>query len=252
MPMQDGPFLVNVKTNQIQAIQPDGRLKAPISLSPDAILMNQGVAPDQQTIFGRYRPRSQPSSSQPSSTGTQFAGWSTQTGAITHTLQLPDGIEANFRQLHVGQTSTKQQFFVAVGNRPSFSYNPSQPPAAVRGIDIAALSQGRMPVQGDLVVVWQTQTAKPLYGLLRPQSIFSSRVSPDGRTLVLHEGDRLTIWDVPTGQFLRQLNDIAAYCQVFFTPDNQSLIAIHADPNNQTTNPSTIEIWRVSDLRNAN
>ena len=95
-------------------------------------------------------------------------------------------------------------------------------------------------------------------------------ISPDGRTLAVAEagGDylmdskkknsqsRLTVWDLPTGQLLRDIDIDRASVSLAFTSDNKTLVT--ADQNTsyeisvmppQVAN-AEISLWNVEELRN--
>ena len=114
------------------------------------------------------------------------------------------------------------------------------------------------------VYVWNMTQKKFKYFLPSQGRIEQLAIAPDGRTLVISEagGDRIdpnkryslsriTVWDLPTGQLLREV-DIDRYSvSLAFTPDSKTLITgaqgrvAMIEPMN-----AQISVWNVEELRN--
>ena len=91
-------------------------------------------------------------------------------------------------------------------------------------------------------------------------SIEQTVVSPDGKTLDITErgGDRqdpsksrITVWDLPTGQLLREVNIDRYSVSLAFTPDSKTLItgAQGREAMIELMN-AQISLWNVEELRN--
>ena len=92
-------------------------------------------------------------------------------------------------------------------------------------------------------------------------------IAPDGRTLAISENGggwpgpnnnysqfRITVWDLPTGQLLREVNTNHPSVTLAFTSDSKTLITgnqhTRPDSNTKQLANSEISLWNVEELRN--
>lgn len=87
-------------------------------------------------------------------------------------------------------------------------------------------STGQLVTWGEQVQLWNPAES------IHPQPLSDSRIdkaqfSPDGRWLVLWEGESASIWDAATGEQTSVMNELAGGLQsLTFTPDGQRIISI--------------------------
>ena len=127
---------------------------------------------------------------------------------------------------------------------------------------------GRGLTHDGSVHVWDMTQKEFKYFLPREGSVPQIAIAPDGKTLAIGEtrGDgpgpnrknsysRITVWDLPTGQLLREVNIDPVSVGLAFTSDSKTLITgaqkTYLDPKAKTqpTN-AEISLWNVEELRN--
>jgi hypothetical protein len=125
------------------------------------------------------------------------------------------------------------------------------------------LKQVGLP-DGSIFHVFDIEAKKVLYSFSRPL-ISQVAISPDSTTLIMLDagpkGTKLTVWDVKTGKFIREMNvdeitRMSGHIVLFdFTPDSKKLV-VGTSPldYNRTQVPKNISsgiyIWNVEELRN--
>jgi WD40 repeat protein len=116
----------------------------------------------------------------------------------------------------------------------------STPPTLTSAGDVSFDHSGtRLLVAGDSVQVWTWQGKKdPVTLQYRPSS--SAVFSPDDRSVATTDGDAVTIWDVRSKAFVRQLwGHTGGARSVAYSSDGRYLVTAAED--------STARVWRVSD-----
>jgi hypothetical protein len=127
------------------------------------------------------------------------------------------------------------------------------------------LKQVGLP-DGSVFHVFDIEAKKVLYSFSRPM-ISQVAISPDSTTLIMLDsgprGSKLTVWDVKTGRFLREMDfdetrttpGPGRIVLFDFTPDSTKLVLAIAPINHNGTLlfkelSSRISLWNVDELRN--
>jgi hypothetical protein len=134
----------------------------------------------------------------------------------------------------------------------------------------ALKTSGRLlqaPLQGS-IYVWDMKQQQFKYFLPRQGIIQKISISPDGKTLAVTEAGgemgfkkkdsqvRLTVWDLPTGQLLRDIGIDSAYVSLAFTTDSKTLVTADQNTNSNISvispqfSNDEISLWNVDQLRN--
>ena len=130
--------------------------------------------------------------------------------------------------------------------------------------------RGQTPHQGSLYV-WDMNQQQFKYFLPTQGKVQQISISPDGKTLAVVEagGDnlvgrlkkrnslsRLTVWDLPTGQLLRDIDIDRVSASIAFTSDSKTLVTADQNTNYDTSvmppqvANAAISLWNVEELRN--
>jgi WD40 repeat protein len=126
------------------------------------------------------------------------------------------------------------------------------PPSQVQCLAVApdgkALAAGTNNQSGALtneVRVWDVETGKPRWQLVRPHWQRALAFSPDGKVLAGDETDgAVTLWDAATGRELRRLEPPSREVTslLAFSPDGRLLVAA----GHQHGPPVTVRVWEVT------
>jgi len=128
--------------------------------------------------------------------------------------------------------------------------------------------RGQTPHQGS-IYVWDMKQQQFKYFIPSQGKIQQISIAPDGKTLAVTEtgGDRpdpnkkysqsrLTVWDLPTGQLLRDVDIDRTSVSLAFTADSKTLVTGAQNTRSyigETPPPAAnaeISLWNVDQLRN--
>ena len=119
----------------------------------------------------------------------------------------------------------------------------------------------RLTMYQGTIYVWDMTRKKFKYFLPSQGIPKQIAIAPDGRTLAISEDtrnvqdlsrfslSRITVWDLSTGQLLRELGIDKTFAPLAFTPDSKTLIT-GAQSKGIASQNAEISLWNVEELRN--